>query len=745
MSEQALQIATLEILAPAGNANCAMTAINNGADAIYLGYSSFSARQSAENFDEESLSSILTYAHLCGVKVYLAMNTLVKEREKEEFFKILLSVWSLGVDAIILQDVLLGKEIKKRCPSIVLHLSTQAGVCNVNGALFAKECGFSRVILARETPLEEIEKITKIIETEAFVQGALCTAFSGQCYFSSFVGGNSGNRGRCKQPCRKLYSYDRNENTEKNYALSLSDLCVGENIEKYIRAGVTSFKIEGRLRREEYVASAVRYYRALLDNSGNINLALSDLKRTFNRGNYTQGLAFGQDKRFLSTAVQGHIGEKVGVVKVVKGNYFVESTFRPQAGDAFKILRSGKEVCGAIFSKLEGRGFVISTRERLKNGDNVFITTDTSVNERVLTATRKKKVALRLHFHEGEVPFAQINSLFVEGDDVLQTAQNRPLQIEEIKTCFAKTDGLPLEIAFDEIDVQGNIFIPKSSLNAFRRKVYDALLNEAKKGNQRNLTYTALEKHTFTGTNNKIAVIADDFNGVKADVAIYKPLDFLSPLPDSFVNGAFEKFLYYPAFTTEADEKAVLLSLTQTKIDGVYVENYAGIAFARANGLKIFAGTGLNLSNTTSINTLLSYDNVAYYAISKELNEQEAKELVGAKAFVFSSGNIKLMELCYCPFGKTCGECDKKDVYTLTDENNRAFPVRRYKDGKGNCRFEVYNCADLVGKGINMAGRLLDLTLVGEKSIACQASDDETAQKGIYETYTSGHAKRGIL
>ena len=233
----------LEILAPAGNKESAQAAIHNGAKAIYLGIQTFSARQSATNFDESSLRDILFEAHLFDVKVYVAMNTLIKDTETEDFFKSLLSVWSLGVDAIILQDTLLGKLIHSLYPEIVLHLSTQAGVCSVNGARFAKECGFSRVILARETPLEEMSRIADIIETEAFVQGALCTCFSGQCYFSSFAGGNSGNRGRCKQPCRKLYTYNRDGEGQKNYALSLSDLSLGEDIQKYISAGVTSFKI----------------------------------------------------------------------------------------------------------------------------------------------------------------------------------------------------------------------------------------------------------------------------------------------------------------------------------------------------------------------------------------------------------------------------------------------------------------------------------------------------------------------
>ena len=233
----------LEILAPCGNEECAEVAIANGADAIYLGYTAFSARDGAENFDDEGLLRILRKAHFSGVKVYVAMNTAVKEKELDTFLKTLIKLWTAGVDAIIMQDLLLGKYVHSLYPEIVLHASTQAGICSEYGARLAKEYGFSRVILARETPLAEIAKITKIIETEVFVQGALCTCFSGQCYFSSFVGGNSGNRGRCKQPCRKRYSYNRVGFEEKAYALSLSDLSVGEEIQKLIDVGVLSFKI----------------------------------------------------------------------------------------------------------------------------------------------------------------------------------------------------------------------------------------------------------------------------------------------------------------------------------------------------------------------------------------------------------------------------------------------------------------------------------------------------------------------
>ena len=733
----------LEILAPAGNMECALVAIGSGADALYLGLDAFSARQSAGNFDKEGLSMVLEKAHFAGVKVYVAMNTLVKEEELDLFMKSLLFAWNSGVDAIILQDILLGKRIHEAYPEIVLHLSTQAGVCQVEGAKFAKECGFSRVILARETPLEESKKIACFMETEVFVQGALCTCYSGQCYFSSFAGGNSGNRGRCKQPCRKLYAYDRNGNTEKSYALSLSDLSVGEEIQKFIDAGVISFKIEGRMRRAEYVGAAVKYYRTILDEKGNTIQLFSDLKRTYNRGNYTKGLAFGQDKRFLSTAIQGHIGEKIGVVKVVNGKFFVESKFMPRQGDAFKILRDGKEIGGASFSKAEGRGFTLFSKHRLKNGDGVFITTDTSVNERAIQGEINRKLPLRLFFTLGKSAVIQGEGITFESEEILEEAQNCPLTEIDLKNCFSKTDGLPVEVIFEEIRLKGNIFLPKSKLNNWRRSFYTLLKEAIVKGERKGLEYASWEKIEFKGKNDKVAVIAEDFTNVQADVAIYKAKDMKAPLPDSFVNGSFEKYLYCPAFYTTADMES-LYANAEGKIDGLYVENYGWIPFAQRHHLKIFGGTGLNLFNPLSIEIFLGLENVAYYAISKELNTREGSALISENSFVLSAGNIKIMELCYCPFGKTCAKCDKKEVYTLTDENDRVFPVRRYLSANGECRFEVYNCADLIGIGIENAGKLLDLTLVKDISQASQALT-EVKQKEIFCNYTSGHSKRGVL
>lgn len=735
----------LEILAPAGTLECANAAIDNGADAIYLGLSAFSARQGAGNFDEPSFRAIVQKAHFCGAKIYVAMNTLVKDEELDDFLRSVLFAWNEGADAIIMQDVFLGKAVHERYPQIVLHLSTQAGVCTLDGARLAANYGFTRVILARETPILEIQKIAEFIETEVFVQGALCTCFSGQCYFSSFAGGNSGNRGRCKQPCRKKYAYDRNGNTDKDYALSLSDLSVGDDIAKLLAAGVTSFKIEGRMRRPEYVAAAVRYYRNILDGATNNDVALSDLRRTYNRGNYTKGLAFGQDRRLLSPAVQGHLGEKVGVVKVVGGKYTVDSRFSPRSGDAFKILRDGKEIGGATYLKTEGRAFVIGSKVRLKNGDGVFITTDTAVNERVLSGQKRVPISVSLYFHEGEYPVVESEGVRFCGDNALQTAKNQPLTIEELRACFLKTDGLPVDVTFENIHLKGEIFIPKAELNSLRRSLYSAVYEAKTKVENALYEYQPFAIEGTSGKNEKTAVIATDFSGVETDIALYKADDYAAPIPESFKNGNFEKYLFYPAFTTEQDLLALADRLRECEIDGIYAENYGGITFANEHGLRVFAGTGFNLTNALSVMTLLQENNVAYYALSKELNGEELSALSGERAFTLASGGIKIMDLCYCPFGKTCRQCDQKSVYSLTDEGGRTFPVRRYIAADGACRFEVYNCADLIGVGVKNVGKLLDLTLVADKQSAIGAKDSESDQKKMYKKYTSGHLKRGVL
>lgn len=719
----------MEILAPAGGEQTARAALMSGADAIYLGLSDFSARESAENFGLSALGKVIADAHLLGARVYVCLNTLIKDSETERFFSLALKAWNAGADALLVQDLFLGKTLKEAYPEMQLHLSTQAGVCNVWGARIAAKFGFSRVVLARETPLEDIAEISKIIETEAFVQGALCTCFSGQCYLSSFAGNNSGNRGRCKQPCRKRYSVDRRGYENQAYALSLSDLSVGKRVHELIAAGVTSLKIEGRLRRAEYVSAAVGYYRALLD--GAETAPFSPLKRAFNRGDYTKGLAFGQDKSLISRKVQGHIGEKLGKVEVRGGKYFCKGNARQ--GDCFKILREGCEVGGAVFLEKGKGGFFLSSGRSLREGDEVRITTDTQ--NVVNSAQRYREIVLRMRFVAEEKPKICCGEFVYTGENALQRARSAPLTEEELKACFCRTDGLDFCVRFEEI-VTENAFLPKSALNALRRDFYAALLGFLLP--QRPiLEEKALKAELFCEKGCKTAVAVCDFFGLKSDILILKPRDYAQLSREDAAKGEGEKYLYLPPYLTARDER--LVREAAAYFDGIYCDGYYGLALAEEYRKPLFAGTGFNVTNRYAV-ARLKEAGVKYFALSKELCAEEQRALAAEGAFALSLGSVKVMDLCYCPFERTCADCDRRERYTLTDEDGRAFPLRRYR--LSDCRFELFNCAPLAAYN-GETGAIVDMTTEKDgRLIGC--ARDKDAQ-GRLKGFTKGHYDRSML
>ena len=703
-----------EILAPAGDKNSAFAAINAGADAIYLGLDKFSARSSAENFNADELSNLCQYAHAFGVKVYVALNTVVKDNELRDFISSALKAWNSGADALIIQDIFLGKFLKENFPVIRLHLSTQAGTCNSYGARLAVKYGFERVILARETSLSDIAEISKIIETEVFVQGALCTCFSGQCYLSSFAGGNSGNRGKCKQPCRKQYSTDRKGFDDKAYRLSLSDLCVGDKIEEYISAGVASFKIEGRMRRPEYVAASVNYYKSVL-NGESSEKAFSDLKRTYNRGNYTKGLAFGQDKSFISSAVQGHIGEFAGLIKVENSKYVLQTKEKFSLGDGFKMLRDGKEVGGGYLSSVCKGGYIITSKSRLKTGDKAFITTDNELNKRLISQKKLIPVELKVELYAGHYPKIQIGNITVNGEQMLERANSRPLSVEEITRNFEKTDNFPFR---PEICVKTDgIFIPISQLNSLRRTCYEKYYSEISKNKNIQYNFNVSIPEIKTQKNSSLAVIATNLNGIKADIGILKLQDYSSEYKHFIKNFKGEKYLYLPPYLG-GEDIANVVNIAKD-FDGIYCDGYYGLELASVWGKKLFAGTGFNITNKLSL-SLCNADNIC---LSKELTVCEAEDLAANNVFYLSDGAIKVMDLIYCPFEKKCSSCDKRELYILTDENGRKFPLRRYKIS--DCRFELYNCAKLSPCN-GLAGNLTDNTI------------------NVCEGFTSGHSVNGI-
>ena len=708
-----------ELLAPAGGVQSARAALLSGADAIYLGLNAFSAREGAENFSFEELRETAFFAHLIGAKVYVCLNTLIKSSETAQFFAHAVAAWNAGADAVLVQDPFLGKALKERYPQMELHLSTQAGCNNVYGAALAKEFGFSRVVLARETPLSEISRISDVIETEVFIQGALCTCFSGQCYFSSYVGNNSGNRGRCKQPCRKKYRIDREGFDKEAYALSTSDLCVGERVKDLLAAGVTSLKIEGRMRRPEYVAAAVRYYRALLGGTS-ADEAFSLLKRAYNRGDYTQGLAFGQQAGFLSRNVQGHIGEHVGEISIVKGKYFCRSEYDAQKGDGFKILRGGEEAGGASFTERGEGGFYLTSGVKLFARDEVRVTTDSAANETIVPKIGRK-LKIEVEMYAEKLPLARCGNFSFTGEIPAQTAANAPLTEAEICACFQKTDAFPF---VPEIRViTENAFLPKSALNAFRRAFYTNLAHYLVP-DRVPLSTSEFSETVPTRRGNQCAVIVrgDSSAEHRDQIVIYKPDDYAQITPPEYGK---EKFLYLPPLFTQQDEESIGSALKH--FDGIYCEGSYGILLAKKYGKTLFAGAGCNLTNEFAVNGIKACG-AKYFVLSHELSAREQSMLAAEGAFALTQGGVKVMDLCYCPFGRTCRDCDRRAFYTLTDESGRTFPLRRYRTAEG-CRFEVYNCAPLANER-GAASLLVD----------CTAAH---ALKGA--SSTRGHANRSML
>ena len=727
-----------EVLSPAGSIDCFYAAINGGADAVYLGLDKFSARKNAQNFTTENLPFFVDYAHILGVKVYVAINTLIKDSELEEFFEYANFCYNVGVDAVIVQDMFLGKYLKKLLPDLELHLSTQAGVNNVYGARLAKEYGFSRVVLARETPIEEIKKITQIIETEAFVQGALCTAFSGQCYLSGFAGNLSGNRGACKQPCRKLYRVTGGGRDKEGYLISLADLSLGEKIFELKDAGVSSYKIEGRMRKSSYTYHATKYYRDLFDGK---SPSISPLTRTFNRGDYTLGLGFGQDKNLISDKIQNHKGQKIGTITAVKGDTLTAKTdHKLIIGDSGKIVFDGKEV-GNFTVSADGK---IMFKGVAKVGYNLNLTTDIAVDKEPLMHKRTLPIDIFAALLVDSKPklYSNINGQQIEyeGDFVLEKAKNQPMSASDIENGLKKADTLPLDITA-HVETDG-VFIAKSQLNKLRREFLEKVVSTLSPKHNHNFTgYISPAVNKLDGVNRTIIIDRDfsDISEFDFDFAVFSPDDYLNqPSYDKFFTDLSghksKKYLYLFGKMSQKELDSVYPFID--RFDGLYVDGYYGISLKKWAYKPIILGTGANVYNKAALSEAQKEAEIV--VLSKELDKSFL--LNNADAFYYAAGAIKVMDLCYCPFKKDCKNCTKQAFYTLSD-GTRDFILRRVKIL--DCRFELYNCATLL---TDYAGNKIFnlITLSKAQKQAILSSKTPLDSKKCFTSYTLGHHNKGL-
>ena len=654
-----------ELLAPAGNAECFFAAINNGADAVYIGLSDFSARKNAENFTKENVRYYIAYAHVFNVKVYVAVNTLVKNAEFDKFVSTVKYAYEAGADAFIVQDVFLAETLKKIFPEIILHLSTQGGVNNSESAKYALSKGFSRVILARETQINEIKAIAKLTETEVFVHGALCSSFSGHCYISSFVGGNSGNRGLCKQPCRRAYTLESSENKGK-YAISLSDLCLIDKLKDLKEAGVKSVKIEGRMRTPEYVASVVKAYRKAIDEGVSDT---TEIKKTFNRGDFTSGYPFGAAADIISDKIQNHKGLKVGLVGKLSQNdrLIVETDETFDAGSGFKIIRNGYEVGNAVALS---RGKVLAYKGNVKIGDQVNITKDVGLATELLEKAKKAPVEILVYATEGDYLTAVCGDYAVRSDKILEKAKTKPITEEELSLNFSKTDKYPF-MPTVKAKVTGEPFVLKSALNNLRATLYEKLFYGESKAKAVDGDFLEIPKFQNEISDSYNLLISDDFNDKKLGYTfIYFPDDY-----DVIAKKKHSAYLFVPSFLTEDD--IIKIKELSEYFDGFYADGLSGVAIAESLSKPFIAGLGLNVFNKFDESALLA-EGAKAIAVSKELSLQEISDF-GVDRVVFTNGNIMLAELLYCPYGRNCKNCNRRNINELTDELGHKFSVRRYK------------------------------------------------------------------
>ncbi|MDR0751270.1 MAG: U32 family peptidase [Christensenellaceae bacterium] len=709
-----------ELLLPAGNYVSLIRAIMSGADAVYIGVRGFNARAGAVNFDETSLSNAHSVCRLYDVRLYIALNIYLRESKIKEVRSIITTIANLQVDGIIISDIGLIPLLNEIAPTLPIHISTQSGIHNKESAAFFAKLGADRVILARETTQEDIVDIKKTfpkLNLEAFVHGALCVSFSGGCLLSYVQNGGSGNVGACLQPCRQKITLTLGDTSVKRgYCLSTSDLCMISKLPELSKLGIDTFKIEGRMRRPEYVAQTALSYSSVLNSTSTSTKELTYLKRIYNRGNFCSGYMFSDTLDIMSTNIQGHLGEKFGkVLKVfLKGGYnYAEVTSKHPItqGDGFKILRGLVEVGGSdvhSVEKISDNVYIIPVSNNVCANDIIYLTTDKAQNDILNSQFKKIPVGIGVTAIKGQplsvyVQSGKISSS-VESDFIVQPATTSPVSkeiIKEVMSSLGDTEFYSTDIL---IDNDKDAFFPISKLNALRRdgiaslrKVMIAGRKPARRTNKGQTKKSDYTKNTFNTTIVECGTFEDltkeDFLATRI---VFRPENFTPAVVDKFL-ATLAKFTLSPVYLAIprllrlADKKLYLDYFSTKPKIGIYADNYGAVELARSLKLPYIAGLGLNIFNTNTMDILSDADNII---VSPELADEDLLQLLKRGGIPFTSGHLPLMLLAHCPVylvtGKNCARCtfDGSEQIKYTDAKY-SYTAIRYK--ASNCQFVIYN------------------------------------------------------
>jgi len=776
-----------ELLAPAGGMEQAIAAINAGADALYLGGKTFSARSAAQNFDDNELAELIQYAAVRNVQIFVAVNTLYKNSEIQQVVQFVSNMHRTGAAAFILQDAGLAYILKTHFPQVEIHASTQMTVHSTAGVNFMESMGFSRVVLARELSLAEVAEINAAtnIECEVFVHGALCVSYSGQCLMSSLIGGRSGNRGKCAQICRTRFSLDGL--AAPAYLLSPKDMMTLEILDEIVATGVSSLKIEGRMKSPEYVYLVTKAYRDRLDNlkAPMQKETVRDLLQIFNRGgsfctgNYKTSAP---DMGLMSTKTPKSTGTLVGsVVSYRNGKCKIKFDKEVNPGDGIEIWTASGEHVGTGISKhiKVGEMLEVSIAGAIEKGCAVYKSYDKGLidaTKRAIALSEKKvAVAGDVYAVAGE----NIKLRLTAGDitvektgGVVEIAQTAPMSRDEIIAQLSKTGGTPFVAQFDDYcncpqpchcgldpqsyKISGDIFISKAALNQLRRDAFTELENamkasvvahnieiagQARNDGQRSPVIPGLTRnlHATAITRQSISVQLHDPahlpTALSAGVArVYVNINDFQPAIPLQKNHNTEIFLTLPTisrntseidFQTNSQTNFNFAELETACFDGYLVSTYGQLQILQSmkTAKKIMLNHNFNIFNNHALEYFTSMG--VGVTLSQELNLHEINAMHPPGFELIAYGRQTLMSTNNCPVG-LYGKCTRQAVTPiLLDKTGANFPVLT---DCGNCTAYILN-----GKTLDTSQKFQALKNTGAASfrLIFTTEDEKTVRATI--------------
>ena len=602
----------MELLAPAGSFEAVIAAVQSGANAIYIGGKEFSARRSAENFTREEIKEVVRYCHLRGVDVHVAANILIKPDEVDDFIDYLGFLNGVDVDAVIIQDIGMAKLARKLYPELPLHASTQMTVASLSAVKYLENAGFSRVVLARELSGEQIKYIcdNSDVEIEVFVHGAICMCYSGQCLMSSIIGARSGNRGMCAQPCRLNYRLLKDGKSIKNgYLLSPKDMSLAEHLEELKEYGVSSLKIEGRLKRPEYVATVVGIYRKYIDTYEKVSKKDWEiLKDSFSRSGFTDGYFTGKcGSDMMSYEVPGNTSQN-------------------------KFSKEAEERCK---NNVEYRKTPIKIACRMVKEESLFI--ELQCDECVV-------------FEESEIK--------------VQKALNRPVDRQRLKEQLEKLGDSVFFAEETEIYMDDDANIPIKEINATRRKAVEKLENEILKREERRAF--KFERCDFKNITSDIELTAQVYTKEQLEICENEGIKTVY-IPRELIRYTKNDDIKYVVVLPEICDNDKKIDIPRKF--GVLISNIGQEILYEE--YEKYANTRVNVFNSYSLNVFDGYKSVILSnelninEISK-IRGNIIKEIVGY-------GKIPLMIMKNCPVKAICGKCGKNEGYVLKDRKNEEF------------------------------------------------------------------------